>query len=75
MTQVYQSLAEVVGVPVFETLTNDYSSVSDAALKGGLVPDDSSIGRQLTALAGLIAGVETATATKSDKKWSLFSFH
>ncbi len=68
-------VAEVVGVPVFETLTNDYYSVSDAALKGGLVPDDSSIGRQLTALAGLIAGVETATATKSDKKWSLFSFH
>jgi pilus assembly protein CpaE len=68
-------VAEVVGVPVFETLTNDYSSVSDAALKGGLVPDDSSIGRQLTALAGLIAGVETAKSTKSDKKWNLFSFN
>ena len=53
-----EDVADVVGAPVFETLANDYPTVSDAALKGNLISNDTPLGRQFTALAGQIAGVE-----------------
>jgi len=68
-------VAEVVGIPVFASLPNDYGAVSDASLKGGLVPTDTRLGRQITELAVQIAGADAATApekAKPDKKWKGF---
>ena len=66
-------VAEVVGVPVFDTLSNDYSSVSDAALKGGLVPADSTLGRELASLARHMTGLQATTRKKPGKKWGFLS--
>ena len=72
-TLTVDDVAEVVGVPVFDTLSNDYSSVSDAALKGGLVPADSTLGRELASLARHMTGVQATTRKKPDKKWGFLS--
>ncbi len=50
----------IVGVPISYTLDNDYSAVSDAYLKGGLVRADSALGRQLSRLAAHVVGTEEA---------------
>ena len=69
-------VAEVVGIPVFSTLPNDYGVVSDASLKGGLVPDDSRLGRQIGALAARVSGTDQISESKAkvDKggKWKGF---
>ncbi len=73
-----EDVAEVVGIPVFSSLPNDYAAVSDASLKGGLVPDDTRLGQQIGALGVKIAGVDEAVAdTKkaAGGKWkSLLDF-
>ena len=66
-------VAEVVGLPVSDRLSNDYSSVSDAALKGGLVPSDSTLGGELASLAHHMTGVQATSRKKPDKKWSFLS--
>ncbi len=66
-------VAEVVGLPVSDRLSNDYSSVSDAALKGGLVPSDSTLGRELASLAHNMTGVQATSRKKPDKKWGFLS--
>ena len=68
-------VAEVVGVRVFKTLCNDYAGVSDAALKGELVPGDTPLGREMVSLARAISGIQPKAAKKAVKKWSFLSFH
>jgi pilus assembly protein CpaE len=41
----------VVGVPVVWTLDNEYASLHEATLAGGLVPEDSSLGKQFEGFA------------------------
>ena len=74
-----EDMAEVVGIPVFSSVPNDYAAVSDASLKGGLVPDDTRLGQQIAALGVKVAGIDEATAgkKKADRggKWkSLLDF-
>ena len=61
-----EDVAEVVGIPVFSSLPNDYGAVSDASLKGGLVPDDTRLGQQIASLGVKVAGVDSAS-TKNQK--------
>ncbi len=61
-------VAEVVGIPVFASLSNDYAGVSDAALKGGLVPKESNLGREIRKLAQQIVGTPPAEGAKPPAK-------
>jgi pilus assembly protein CpaE len=70
-------VAEVVGIPVFSSLPNDYGAVSDASLKGGLIPNDTRLGRQITDLAVRIVGADAPAEKKvqqdkGGKKWKGF---
>lgn len=73
-----EDVSEVVGIPVFSSLPNDYSAVSDASLKGGLVPDDTRLGQQIASLGVKVSGVENAATDKKKAgggKWkSLLDF-
>jgi len=74
-----EDVAEVVGIPVFSSLPNDYAAVSDASLKGGLVPDDTRLGQQIASLGGKVADIDEDTAGKKKTgrtgKWkSLLDF-
>ena len=59
-----EDVSEVVGIPVFSSLPNDYAAVSDASLKGGLVPDDTRLGQQIASLGVKVSGVDNAAADK-----------
>ncbi|HUG80604.1 MAG TPA: hypothetical protein VML01_03000 [Bryobacterales bacterium] len=69
-------VAEVVGIPVFSSLPNDYGAVSDASLKGGLIPNDTRLGREITNLAVRIVGADAPAdkgqQDKGGKKWKGF---
>jgi Flp pilus assembly CpaE family ATPase len=67
-------VAEVVGIPVFASLCNDYAGVSDAALKGGLVPKDSNLGREIRNLAQQIVGSPPEGAKPAAKKRGFLPF-
>lgn len=72
-----EDVAEVVGIPVFSSLPNDYGAVSDASLKGGLIPDETRLGNQITHLATQIVGADAVLEDKdkegkSGKKWKGF---
>jgi pilus assembly protein CpaE len=53
----------VVGVPVVWTLDNDYASLHDATLAGGLVADDSSLGKQFHEFADHMRATLRKTST------------
>ena len=60
-------ISKVVGVPVEWTLSKNYAVVSEAYLKGGLVPQNSTLGKELTDFARHIMGIQ---ATKPrGKRW------
>jgi len=60
-------IGKVVGVPVEWTISNEYAIVTHAYLKGGLVPQNLNLGKQLTDFACHIMGIQ---ATKqSSKRW------
>lgn len=60
-------ISKVVGVPVEWTLSNNYAVVSESYLKGGLVPQNSTLGKELTDFARHIMGIQ---ATKPrGKRW------
>ena len=63
-----KDVAEVVGIPVFCSLSNDYSGVSDAALKGGLVPMDAEFGREIGKLAQQIVGAPAGDKQPKKRK-------
>ncbi|MDA1312506.1 MAG: hypothetical protein O2968_04135 [Acidobacteria bacterium] len=72
-----EDVAEVVGIPVFSSLPNDYAAVSDASLKGGLIPNDTRLGREITNLAVRIVGADAPAEAqgkqeKSGKGWKGF---
>ena len=74
-----EDVAEVVGIPVYASLPNDYGAVSDASLKGGLVPDDTRLGQQIGSLGVKVADIEVEPAGKKKAerggKWkSLLDF-
>jgi Flp pilus assembly CpaE family ATPase len=67
-------VAEVVGIPVFASLSNDYAGVSDAALKGGLVPKDSTLGKEVRKLAQQIMGTPEQKQDGAKKRKSFLPF-
>jgi Flp pilus assembly CpaE family ATPase len=67
-------VAEVVGIPVFAALSNDYAGVSDAALKGGLVPKDSTLGKEIRKLAQQITGTPEQGEDSAKKRKSFLPF-
>jgi len=69
-----EDVSKVVGVPVRWTLPNDYAAVSDADLKGELVPASSELGRHFRKMAESITG--TPRESEPQKGWKGFlSFH
>jgi hypothetical protein len=66
-------VSEVVGVAVYATLSNDYSGVTDAALKGGLVPSESALGREILNLSRKLSGSPTQ-AEQGKKRKSFLPF-
>ncbi len=52
-------IGKLVGIPVVFSVPNDYQAVTDAYLKGRLVETSSSLGKNYTKLARLIAGSAT----------------
>ena len=70
------SAAEVeraVGVPVAWSLANDYVAVTDATVRGGLVPRESELGEQLYRLACNLSGHEEES--RPERGWKkLLSF-
>ncbi len=44
-------ISKVVGAPIEWTISNDYAIVNEAYLKGGLVPQNSTVGKELTNFA------------------------
>jgi pilus assembly protein CpaE len=68
---------QVVGVPVSAAIDNDYNAFTEAYMKGSLVRPESSLGRQLAALARKIMGLENKAEEPSAarSRWrSLLSF-
>ena len=51
-------IAKVVGVPVEWTISNDYAGVNEAYLKGGLVPQNSGLGKELSEFACHMMGIQ-----------------
>lgn len=63
-----KEIEQAVGLPVIRALSNDYSAVSAAALKGLLLNTDSSLGRELHNLASHVAGEDAAKSAASGWK-------
>jgi Flp pilus assembly CpaE family ATPase len=53
-----KEIEQAVGLPVSCALSNDYSAVSTAALKGLLLGKETDLGKQLHTLACQIAGAD-----------------
>lgn len=64
----------VVGMKVFRSIRNDYESLAEAHLKGGLVSPESKLGGQYTDVACALAGIEVKKKSKSSGKKGLRSF-
>ena len=60
-------IGKVVGVPVEWTISNEYAVVNEAYLKGGLVPQNSSLGKELSEFACHIMGIKAAKLP--GKRW------
>jgi pilus assembly protein CpaE len=54
-----KEIEQAVGLPVAQALSNDYATVSSAALKGMLLGTETDLGRQLHSLASHIAGANS----------------
>lgn len=64
-----EDVAEVVGTPIYATLPNDYGTVADASLKGGVAPGDTRYGKQVRALSKKVAGVEPENDPSERSRW------
>ena len=60
-------ISKVVGVPVEWTISNDYSTLTEAYLKGGLVPQKSTLGKELSDFACHIMGIQAKK--QQGKRW------
>ena len=60
-------ISKVVGVPVEWTISNDYGIVNEAYLKGGLVPKNSTVGKELSDFACHIMGIQAKK--QQGKRW------
>ncbi len=60
-------ISKVVGVPVEWTISNDYAIVNEAYLKGGLVPQNSTVGKELSDFACHIMGIQAKK--QQGKRW------
>lgn len=67
-------LQRLLGVPVYDTLPNDYPVLYEAYAEGNLLPANSELGKSMNALAGKIAGVQATTKDKSRSKSGLSIF-
>jgi Flp pilus assembly CpaE family ATPase len=63
-----KEIEQAVGLPVARALSNDYTAVSEAAMKGLLIDTDSGLGRQIHSLACHIAGSEVRQPASSSWK-------
>jgi len=52
-----EEIGKIVGLPVTWTIPNDYDTISEASLKGGVVPANSELGLRYSALARDIMGL------------------
>ena len=62
-------LEELLGIPVYAMLPDDYASIYEAYAEGQLLPASSDLGRQLGRMAAKIAGVPEQPGKK---KFSIF---
>ena len=62
-------IGKVVGVPVEWTISNDYGIVNEAYLKGGLVPQTSGLGKELSDFACHIMGIQAKK--QEGKRWKI----
>ncbi len=60
-------ISKVVGVPIEWTLSNDYGIVNEAYLKGGLVSQNSTLGKELSDFACHIMGIRAKKQQR--KRW------
>ncbi len=67
-----RDIEEAVGRPVHARFPNDYPSVTDAYLKGGLLSPASQLGGCMLALAREIVGIEKEEPTKQGSNWKKF---
>ena len=63
-------IERIVGTPVAWAVDNDYDAVSQAIMKGGLIPRDTDLGDQLYRLARKVAGIEDEEKGKGSRSWS-----
>ena len=61
-------IEQMLGLPIFATLANDYQALQDAYVEGRLVDNASHLGKSFARLAGKIAGV----TDDKKKKFTLF---
>jgi len=61
-------IEQMLGLPIFATLANDYQALQDAYVEGRLVDANSHLGKSFCRLAAKIAGV----ADEKKKKFTLF---
>jgi pilus assembly protein CpaE len=61
-------IEQMLGLPIFATLANDYQALQDAYVEGRLVDPNSHLGKSFGRLAGKIAGV----SDDRKKKFTLF---
>lgn len=54
-----EQVAEIVGVPVLDTLPNDYEGVNEATAGGTFVDGKSDLGKQYSQIAAKLVGTET----------------
>jgi pilus assembly protein CpaE len=52
---------KMLGITAYFSLPNDYSGVTEAYASGNLLPEHSPLGRQMSALASKISGIESFT--------------
>ncbi len=65
-------LQRVLGVPIFETLPNDYPVLYEAYAEGNLLTSNSELGKSMGALAMKIAGVKAKEKPKQKLTLSIF---
>ncbi len=65
---------KALGLPVFETLSNDYPGLYQAYTEGSLLPPTSELARQMAGLAYKITGVQPRERVKQKSALSLFQF-
>lgn len=61
-------IEQMLGLPIFATLANDYQALQDAYVEGRLVDSNSHLGKSFVRLTGKIAGV----TDDKKKKFTLF---